>query len=96
MKKDKEKVIDEVWTKERVKSFLEVKSYDDSNEDFHMLFKAYQSMRAENFKEFVDFFTHDNRDINAKSNSQQSVLDIVKEHRNSGVYADILVSSGAT
>ncbi len=95
MKKDKAKVIDEVWTEERVKSFLEVKSHDDSNEDFHMLFKAYQSMRADNFGEFVEFFVHENRDINAKSGDQQSVLDIVKEHRNSGEYADILISAGA-
>ncbi|MDB3856412.1 PA4642 family protein [Halieaceae bacterium] len=95
MKKDKEKVIDEVWTQDRVKSFLEVKSYDNSNEDFHMLFKAYQSMRADNFTEFVEFFSLEKRDINAKNDAGQSVLDIVKEHRNSEQYATILTKAGA-
>ena len=37
MRKDKEKVLDEVWTEDRVKSFLDVKSYDEVEEDFHML-----------------------------------------------------------
>lgn len=50
MKKDKEKVIDEVWTDDRVRSFLTVKSYDAVQEDFHMLMKSYQSMRASDFE----------------------------------------------
>lgn len=95
MKKDKEKIIDEVWTEDRVKSFLEVKSYDDNNEDFHMLLKAYQSMRADNFEEFIQFFVTRNRDINAKSNGGETVLSIVKEHKNSVEYADILIGAGA-
>jgi hypothetical protein len=47
MRKDKKTVLDEVWTEDHVKSFLKVKSHDDSAEDFHMLLKAYQSMRAD-------------------------------------------------
>ena len=37
MKKDKQKVLDEVWTEELVKSFLAVRSHDGTDEDFHML-----------------------------------------------------------
>ena len=55
MRKDKEKVVDEVWTEEHVKSFLNVKPHDGSDEDFHMLLKAYQSMRASDFELFVSF-----------------------------------------
>ena len=40
MKKDKQKVLDEVWTEDRVKSFLSVRPHDGSDEDFHMLLKA--------------------------------------------------------
>ena len=40
MRKDKEKIVDEVWTEEHVKSFLNVKPHDGSAEDFHMLLKA--------------------------------------------------------
>ena len=43
MKKDKEKVLDEVWTQDHVKSFLSVRPHDGSDEDFHMLLRAYRS-----------------------------------------------------
>ena len=56
MRKDKEKVLDEVWTEDHVKSFLNVRSHDGTEEDFHMLLKAYQSMRASDFELFVGFF----------------------------------------
>lgn len=95
MKKDKEKVLDEVWTEDRVKSFLEVRSYDEVEEDFHMLLKAYQSMRAEDFAKFVGFFTAEGRSVNAKNPEGQTVLSIVEEHRRSGPYADILKDAGA-
>ncbi len=95
MRKDKEKVLDEVWTEDRVKSFLEVRSYDEVEEDFHMLLKAYQSMRADDFAKFVDFFTIEGRSVNAKNPEGQTVLSIVEEHRRSGAYAEILKAAGA-
>ena len=95
MKKDKEKVLDEVWTEERVKSFLEVRSYDEVEEDFHMLLKAYQSMRADDFAKFVDFFLAEGRIINSRNPAGETVLSIVQQHRRSGEYADILVRAGA-
>jgi hypothetical protein len=95
MKKDKEKVLDEVWTEDRVKSFLEVRSYDEVEEDFHMLLKAYQSMRAEDFAKFVGFFLEAGRDVNSPNPQGQTVLNIVREHRKSGDYAEILVQAGA-
>ena len=61
MKKDKAIVTDEVWTESRIKEFLEVKPAEDIEADFHMLFKAYQSMRADNFTDFVGFFLSENR-----------------------------------
>ena len=67
MRKDKEKVLDEVWTEDHVKSFLNFRSYDDTNEDFHILLKAYQSMRVEVFELFVGFFLGENRNINAQN-----------------------------
>ncbi|MEM0953144.1 MAG: PA4642 family protein [Pseudomonadota bacterium] len=95
MRKDKEKVLDEVWTEERVKSFLNVRSHDDVEEDFHMLLKAYQSMRAEDFAKFVNFFTNDGRSVNARNPAGKTVLDIVREHRRSGEYVEILKMAGA-
>lgn len=95
MKKDKEKVIDEVWTEDHVRSFLNVRAYDGSNEDFHMLLKAYQNMRASDFELFVKFFIEQGRDLNATGRDGRSVLGIVEEHRHGGEYAGILRAAGA-
>ena len=95
MRKDKEKVLDEVWTEERVRSFLDVRSYDDVEEDFHMLLKAYQSMRAEDFAKFVKLFVEDGRSLDSTDPRGRTVLSIVQQHRRSGEYADILKKAGA-
>jgi hypothetical protein len=96
MRKDKEKVIDEVWTEDHIKSFLTIRPHDGSNEDFHMLLKAYQSMRTSDFELFVKLFCDEQRDINAAGRDGRSVLAIVTEHRHGAEYADILRSVGAS
>ena len=95
MRKDKEKVLDEVWTEDHVRSFLRVRSYDGTDENFHMLLKAYQSMRPEDFELFVGFFIAEKRDFNATGRDGRSVLDIVKTHRHGVEYLEILVAAGA-
>jgi len=95
MKKDKLKVIDEVWTEDHIRSFLSVRPSDNADVDFHMLLKAYQSMRAEDFKLFVGFFCAENRDVNAAGLDGQSVLTIVGKHRHGEEYSDILRAAGA-
>jgi hypothetical protein len=95
MKKDKEKVLDDVWTEDHVRSFLNVRSHDDTSEDFHMLMKAYQSMRPDDFELFIGFFIEQNRDINALGKEGQTVLSLVLEHRLGTPYANILKSNGA-
>ena len=96
MRKDKEKVLDEVWTEDHVRSFLNVRPHDGSDENFHMLLKAYQSMRVEDFELFVGFFLAENRDINSAGKDGRSVLKIVGEHRLGTGYAAILRNNGAT
>lgn len=95
MKKDKEKVLDEVWTEEHVKSFLSVRPHDGSDEDFHMLLKAYQSMRVGDFELFVNFFVTEDRDINARGKGGQTVIEVISQHRNGDDYAEILKAAGA-
>lgn len=96
MRKDKEKVLDEVWTEDHIRTFLTVRSHDGTDDDFHMLLKAYQSMRIEDFTLFVQFFGEEKRDVNARGRDGRSVLDIVKGHRLGGEYADILQRAGAS
>jgi hypothetical protein len=95
MRKDKEKVLDEVWTEDHVKSFLEVRPHDGSDENFHMLLKAYQSMRASDFELFVRFMLEDGRDLNTSGKDGRTVLEIVGQHRHGVEYADILKAGGA-
>lgn len=95
MKKDKEKVLDEVWTTDRVKAFLAVQPAANIDADFHALLKAYQAMRLENFIEFVAFFVEAGRDINAQDPQGNTLLSIVSEHRHGKPYAEVLVEHGA-
>ncbi len=95
MRKDKEKVLDEVWTEDRIRGFLDVRSYDATAEDFHMLLKAYQSMRAEDFEIFVNMFTEAGRSVDATDPTGRTVLSIVAEHHHGGPYAEILEKASA-
>ncbi|ROS01247.1 hypothetical protein EDC56_1676 [Sinobacterium caligoides] len=95
LKKDKEKVIDEVWTEDRIREFLDQLPPAGVNTDFHMLWKAYQGMRAEHFEIFLGLFKAQNRDVNATNNDDQSVLTIALEHSQSGDYVRILRDAGA-
>ena len=96
MRKDKEKVLDEVWTEDHVKSFLQVRPHDGSDENFYMLLKAYQSMRASDFELFVAFMKEQGRDLNATGKDGRSVLEIVSEHQHGAAYANILKAAGAS
>ncbi|MFT6310416.1 MAG: hypothetical protein ACJAQS_000781 [Porticoccus sp.] len=93
LKKDKEKVLDEVWTEERVESFLQVEPPAGVDRDFHRLHKAYQSMRADNFESFVAMFIADSGNINATNPEGETVLAIASEHRNSGAQIAILTAA---
>lgn len=94
-KKDKEKVLDEVWTVDRIKSFLDVLPEEGVNADFHRLLKAYQQMRAEDFEQFVQFFVEGKHDVNAKNPKGQTVLAMVSTHGHGAPYAAILKKAGA-
>jgi len=95
MKKDKEKVLDEVWTQDHVKSFLNVRAHDGTSDDFHMLLKAYQSMRTEDFELFISFFSGEDRDLNAVDRKGRTLLAIIGQHRHGGPYAQVLRKAGA-
>lgn len=94
-RKDKQQVIDEVWTEQRVRDFLDVKPAEDVEADFHMLMKAYNSMRLEDFELFIGFFLADGRSLNARDRRGRTVLSYIKEHRKSTAYAAALEKQGA-
>ena len=95
LKKDKEKVLDEVWTEERVKDFLSVQAAEGVDADYNVLLKAYQSMRLENFEEFVGFYVDAGRNLNATNPEGETVLAVIKQHSKSADYAAVLAGKGA-
>ncbi len=95
LKKDKAKVLDEVWTEERIRGFLEIEPPAGIDPDFHTLLRAYQQMRADDFAAFIDMFVAAGRDINARNNHGESLLDIVSSHRLGEEFAVTLKTAGA-
>ena len=95
MAKDKEVVVDEVWTEGRIREFLDVKPAEAAEADFHALLKAYQQMRADDFGKFVAMFLEQGRNLNARNPQGRTVLSYIREHAKSGEYAQILTQHGA-
>ncbi|MBR9910516.1 MAG: hypothetical protein GYB33_09225 [Gammaproteobacteria bacterium] len=95
LKKDKQKVLGEVFDDARIKTFLENEPYGGANADYHVLEKAYRGMKAENFATFVEFFQAEGRDINATNSAGQTLLQVVQEHRLAEEYIAILKAAGA-
>ncbi len=89
MKKDKEKVLDEVWTEARIAEFLDVTPPDGFEKDYYQLTKAYQSMRLNDFATFVDMMRDQGRNLHA-SHKGLTAADIIKQHRHGSQYAALL------
>ena len=95
MRKDKAKVLDEVWDDERVASFLEPRPGDGAYTDYRLLLRAYQSMREGDFARFIPMFVEAGRDVNATGPDGRSVADEIREHRYGVPYLEILTAAGA-
>ena len=90
LKKDKQKVLGEVFDDERIKSFLDYEAPQGIDADFHVLEKAYRGMMAENFATFLSFFTAAKRNVNATNQQGQTLLDIASTHRHAEEYVTAL------
>ena len=73
-------VINEVWDDDRVKRFLDLQPYGE-DADFHVLLKAYRSMRPKDFARFLAFFVEAGRDLDARDNQGRRLWDIIANHR---------------
>jgi hypothetical protein len=95
MKKDKQKVLGEVFDDARVKTFLNFQAPEGVDPDFHVLEKAYRGMNIDNFVTFLGFFLDDGRNINAQDSDGLTLLAQAKVHRHGAPYAEALVANGA-
>lgn len=90
LKKDKQKVLGEIFDDERIKSFLKYEAPEGVDADFHVLEKAYRGMRAENFATFLTFFSAEKRNVNATNPQGETLLSIVSSHRHAEDYVAAL------
>lgn len=95
LRKDKEKVLGEIFDEARIKTFMDYTAPAGINADYHLLEKAYRGMRGENFETFVKLFVEDGRDLNAVGPEGKTFLQTVKSHRNGEEYAAVLEQAGA-
>lgn len=95
LRKDKKKVLGEVFDDDRIRSFLNYLPPAGVDRDFHLLEKAYRGMIPENFATFVQFFQEDGHDVNATNPEGKTLLAIVNTHRHGTPYAEALKSAGA-
>lgn len=95
LKKDKEKVLGEVFDDARIKSFLLPEAPKGINADFYLLEKAYRGMLAVSFETFIGFFVEQGRDLNACNPDGKTMLAIAAEHRCGEEYVAILKAKGA-
>jgi hypothetical protein len=95
LRKDKEKVLGEIFDDARIKTFLNYVAPVGINPDYHLLEKAYRGMRGENFATFVKFFVEAGKDINAVGPEGKTFLQTIKTHRSAEEYILALEAAGA-
>jgi len=95
LKKDKQKVLGEVFDDERVKSFLNYEAPAGVRSDFHLLEKAYRGMNIDNFTTFLGFFAEAGHDLNAANPEGHTLMQIANQHGHGGDYVAALKTAGA-
>ena len=95
MKKDKEKVIGEAFSEEKLALFLQFKPYDESDADFHILLKAYRGLPEEGFEQFLQLFKRHGRNINAQNHQNETFLDYISNNLNQQRYVLLMKEAGA-
>nr|WP_255774666.1 PA4642 family protein [Microbulbifer zhoushanensis] len=95
MKKDKQKVLGEVFDEERIAGFLEGEAPEGMERDFYLLERAYRGMKAESFATFVRLFREQDRNLDSVGPDGKTLLQKVAGHRQSEEYAHILRDAGA-
>jgi|TARA_B110000090_G_C12997685_1_gene299141 hypothetical protein len=95
LKKDKEKVLGEVFDDERVKSFLQYESPAGVSTDFHLLEKTYRGMNIDNFVTFLNFFKEAGHDLDATNPEGKTLAEVASEHGHGTKYVAALKAAGA-
>jgi hypothetical protein len=95
LKKDKQKVLGEVFDDERVKSFLDFQAPKGVSTDYHLLEKAYRGMNIDNFVTFLGFFKAEGHSLGATNPEGKTLADIASEHGHGSEYVEALKTAAA-
>lgn len=86
LRKDKQKVLGEVFDDERIKTFLQGQAPAGVDLDFYLLEKAYRGMNAENFSTFVKFFIEAGHRVDAVDPGGNTLAQLLAGHRHAADY----------
>ena len=89
-RKDKKTVVDEVWTPERIRGFLDLEPPAGIDRDFHRLRRAYQSMRPDDFEGFVELFRAAGGRFDARGPDGRTLREEIERHRHGAEFLQIL------
>lgn len=90
MKRDKKRVEGETWSEERLADYLNLKTYDGTDPDFHCLYRAYTRMNEETFARFVGIFREQGHNVRATNLQGETLADILKRHAQAEDYLKAL------
>lgn len=93
-RKDKKKVIGEPMTDEQVRVFLDGEPENGVDADFHVLLRAYRSLRIEDFERFLAFFSAQGRNLSATDPDGRTLAQIIAGHGSSGPFLKALEKAG--
>ena len=95
-RRDKEKVSDEVWADDRIRTFLDRAPADaTTGPDHFRLLAAYQGMRAGDFRRFLGMFVEAGGNPDAPDEHGRTLADVIARHRHGTDYLDALAAHGA-
>lgn len=99
---DKQKIIDEVWDDDRIKSFLQTSTPTQSGKpfpgdpDFYVLLRAYRAMRIHDFEKFLEFFVDGGGNVQARNGQGQTMYDVIATHKKAEPYQVALRQANST
>ena len=85
-RKDKQKVIGEAMSDEQIRAFLQGEPEAGVDADFHLLQRAYRSLREEDFARFIAFFRDEGRKLDARDPKGRTLAEIIASHGHSEGY----------
>ena len=90
LRKDKKKVVGEPMTDEQVRAFLHGEPEAGVDPDFHLLLRAYRSLREEDFARFLDYFRAEGRNLEARDPKGRTLAEVIAAHGKSEGYLALL------